>query len=401
MPFCGSPCFSVAKKRELRQNLSAKGYVLESSSIWLFVRWGATGVWLGLLALALALTLGALWRPRARRFHGMARVVWVMAMAAFILMWIAGVALEMMRRVWAAPLVQLLIAMAVFSFLIAGVVALVREWFVAPGPPQTRAWKFDARRAAWTLSVLGALSWVLGGLILWPFETTSFRHAETFPVNWLLAWSGAQMAGAAQLVRAHASWNLKVVNPRPATLWLTIFTLVVGWFNPLAAGVIGCAFAAFLGRVWSLRAEVRAPQWMWHLLPILVLAGALWWSGETSALWLARQKIGWMPLWLGAGAAFGLWLLLMASGGRLALQIAVHEDGSARALLWGAGVGMGAALIIFGAAGALFWSFWPLATLFFALLEWHDTSQRPARRARRGAQPEIAVSAHGGSPEKR
>ena len=378
-----------------------KAPLLEFSSIWLDLRWGATGLWLALFALALALTLRALWRPRTRRFHGIARAAWAGAMAAFAGMWVGGAALEMMRRFWEAPVARLVLGMAVSAFLVAGVVSLAREWFVSPQPPLTRAWKFDARRAAWTLSVLGALSWTLGGLILWPFETTSFRHGEALPANWLLAWSGAQMAGAAQLVRARAEWNLKVINPRPATLWLLIFALVVAWISPLAASVVGAGFAAFVGRVWSLREGVRVPRWMWGLLPILVLAGALWWSGESVASWTARQRLGANPLWWGAGAAFGAWILLLASGGRWALQIAVDEDGSARALLWGAGVGAVAALLIFGVAGALFWSFWPLASLFFGLLEWHDHSPRPTQVARRGAKPEIAVSAAGRPTQKR
>ena len=293
-------------------------------------------------------------------------------------------------------------ALAVFSLLIAGVVALVREWFARPNDAP---WQFDARRAAWTLSVLCGIGWALGGLVLWPFETASYRHSEVLPVNWLLAWSGAQLAGAAQLVRARPTWKLRVINPRPATWWLlivTLFMLALG--RALIVGVVAGAGAAFLLRVWSLRRETaRVPQWarrLARLVPPLIVLGAWAWQGESFAVWLARWRLGASPLWWGAGAAFGVWLLLMARGARLALREALLENGWARALLLATGVGAGAAALLFGAAGALFWSFWPLATLFCALLEGHDPSPRSARFARRDSKPQVAISADGGSAQK-
>lgn len=383
------------------------------SSIWLNVRWGATGVWLALFALALALTLGALWRPRSRRFHGVTRAVWAAAMLAFVGMWLAGAALEMLRRTWSAPLGPLLLAMAVFSLLVAGVLALVREWFVRPAPPRPLAWKFDARRMAWTLIVLCGIGWALGGLALWPFETTSFRRSEALPVNWrealpanwLLALGGAQLAGAAQLVRA-PDGSVARRQSAPGDLVAAAFHAGFGVVRAVGGGrhrlrVRGVC-AARLGHEKRNRARAAG------CAAFGAFAAAFGFGRrfgvarrkQSVASWLVRQKLAWTPLWSGAFAAFVLWLLLMASGGRFALRLAVHENGGARALHLGTGVGALAALTVFGAAGVIFWSFWPLASLFFALLKWHDSPERPARRARRNVERAAAISTNGGSPEK-
>lgn len=348
---------------------------LEAARIWVQIGWFC------LFGLALFLSVGAFVRPRSRRYHGFARWLWVAAMGAFVLMWVAGAVLEMMRRAALVSGSDLVLALGAFSILLAGVVSLVREWF---GPSGREPLQCD--RLALSLLILTVAGWWFGGAALegnalWNFVPLDGGRVRA-PDGWALAISGATLLGLAALVQSRDEEVQRVRNPRVATLWTVgvAFALAVplGGHNAAAAAVFLVGAGVFLCKIWRARRytaqrdcpvvlRVNAPT-RGVLIGILA-ALPLIFRPEALALWLARIAWGWKSPVYVAALTF---LLLIASFllflVREPLRLAVFHQFSHRALLLGTLAGTGAAILFFGPGGAPFFAFWPLTGLFFDLL---------------------------------
>jgi hypothetical protein len=300
--------------------------------------------------------------------------MWVAAMGAFLFMWLAGAVLEMMRRAAQVSGSDLVVALAAFSVLLAGVVSLVREWF---GPTGREPLHCD--RLALSLLILSIAGWWFGGAALennalWDFGPRDIGRTRA-PDAWALSVSGATLLGLAAEV-------LRVRNPRVATWW-TLFVAValaapMGGKNALAATVFLVGAGAFLCKIWRARRytarrdcpivlRVNAPTRA--VLVALVAALPLIWRPESLTLWFERISWGWKsPVYVAALTfllVMGSFLLFLV---REPLRLAIFHQFSHRALLFGTLAGTAAAILFFGPAGAPFFAFWPLTGLFFDLL---------------------------------
>src|SRR5690606_2375606 len=140
--------FVVAEKfANLRFLLDFSGqFWLEKTRIW--VQSG----FFTLFLLAFAMSLGAFGNP-SYSLNRQARGLWVGAMGFFVAMWASGTTFEMMRCVaHVSAFWPLSLGVAAFSFLLAGVLVLMRECFGANG-------QLDGARAAWTLLLLTFAGW--------------------------------------------------------------------------------------------------------------------------------------------------------------------------------------------------------------------------------------------------
>lgn len=352
---------------------------------------------------ALWATLGALiFRRRSigRGFRIAARGFWGASMGAFVGMWVAGAALEMMRRGVLLTVSQLMLALAAFSFLLAFVWNLVREWVDSEG-------RLLGARVAGTLILLSLAGWSLGDFA--GASNPLFQFHPGAPNNlkmadgWALSLAGAQLLGAAHCVGAHRLHPLRVLNPRGATLWLLAFVACLSWLGdqPRAAMVAWAAFGPFLVLSWNTRAHLprRALKFAWLLVAISV--GISLWivssqTSSTNTLWSESR-------WNLAFGGFVLWALVLVTKGRRALQPFVDESPTRGALLKATLFGAFAAAWLFGPQGALWWSFWPLAGLFFDALKpsresnsFVDEARTNSARRERAFDEPVGISSRGG-----
>lgn len=344
-----------------------------------------------LFLLALALSLGAVWKRRSALWDRCNRAVWTLALLGFVGMWGAGASLEMMRR--AAPVSGrgLLVALLAFSVLLAGVVSLTLEWFPAREPRKNRLEEnpnaipkpaksaLRGDRIAGSLLALSLVGWWFGGFCGPKNALFALSSAPMlgWPEGWILALAGAQLLGAAQMVQSGK--RSRVLNVRPATWWLLSFGAALAipafGFSALGASVALAGFGAFLLKIWGARPETRdfsradrrASRVLIPLGAILPLLTGLNWTQ-----WLARQSELWRAPNLIAPFFFFALLATFLLGGRFPLRLAIFHRFSIRALLTGVLAGALPATLFFGPSGALWWSFLPLAGVFYDLLAPHE-----------------------------
>jgi hypothetical protein len=349
---------------------------LEQSRIW--VQCG----WFALFGVALLLSILAFYRPGSSGLTATARSFWAMAMFGFVLIWMAGTVVEMMRRAAKISGVELVLALAAFSVLLAGTVSLVREWF---GP----RWgdPIKSERLALSLGVLTLAGWWFGGMglqwnALWNFAPQDYGRVRA-PDGWALALGGAALLGASRLVRSPDEEVVRVRNPRAAMWWIGLtalfLVLPVGGNNAGAASVFLFGAGVFAIKIWRSRGDcplvfrVNPPTRV--VMVALVALLPLLYPAQSATVWLARLILLWSsPFYLFAFSGLCLAIAWVSFKVREPLRLAIFDSFSSRALLHGTLAGILAATLLYGPAGAIFWAFWPLAGLFFDLLAPRDIS---------------------------
>lgn len=328
-------------------------------------------------------------------------------MGAFVGMWVAGAGLEMMRRGVLLTVWQLVLAMGAWSLGLAFVWNLTREWF-----------DFDGRllgaRVAGTLMLLSIVGWWLGDLAgaRNPLFALNERGGnenlnENLADGWALSLAGAQLLGVAACVATHRGHPLRVLNPRGATWWLLVFAAgLVSVDESRAAAVALAAFGPFLIWSWNTRAllPIRALKLAWTIVAIGV-GISIWFCAPESPMELWREAAA-----NGMFALLCLWAIWLATRGPNAWKRFVDESPTRGALLKSTLLGALVATYLFGPKGALWWSFWPLAGLFFdALRPFSYESENPFVDETRTDSAfvdetngrAVGVSAGGGRAQKR
>jgi hypothetical protein len=324
-----------------------------------------------LFLLALVFSLFALKQPATSRSRRLVRWFWIGIMILPLAMWGAGTTLEMMRRMaHVGQLWPLILSIWAFSFLLAGVAVLMREWFDAHG-------KLDGARVAWTMGLLTFSGWYFGGFslewnCLFAFSPNDYDRVH-IPDGWLLMLCGAQLLGAAKTVQSPHEPIKRVLSPKTATWWLLIFALAVAhprFINsPLAAIASLCAYLPFLLKTWGVRRKFnRRARTVWFVISLFIVAIPiiLWrpFTPDATARALATWKSVYPLFFLG----LAVFALLSATKFRPALRLALFHRFSGRSLLLGCLFGTVTSALFFGPVGALFFAFWPLTGLFFDLL---------------------------------
>ncbi|PQV62737.1 hypothetical protein B1R32_12322 [Abditibacterium utsteinense] len=355
-------------------------------------------VWFSLFGIALLLSIGALHRSRRGGIAFVARGFWALSMGFFFAMWIAGAALEMMRRTAPVSGSHLVLALAAFSLLLAATLSLAREGFGATWNETLRPEKM-----ALALLVLTLAGWFFGGMslesnALWNIFPPIFAPlgADTprAPDGWNLSLGGAALWGISTLLQSHDETTLRVKNPRAAMWFLLgvalLLALPQGAHSPAAASVFSFGAGIFAFKVWRVRAD--CPRFLrsnWRLRgPLLLLLSfapffvaqqkfALNLELLKPELWATRLNETWrVPSHFLAFAvllAAIFWLLFRA---RQPLRITIFHQFPQRSLLSGALGGFCMAAFLFGPTGAIFWAFWPLAGVFFDLLTPRESLSR-------------------------
>lgn len=341
-------------------------------------RIAAQSVWFVAFLGALSMTLAALFWNRSRFFSLAARRLWALAMLMTIAFWLAGATLEMMRR--AAPIsgLQMTMALGAFSFLVAGVLSLVREWFGV-------GWNDDLRAAkiAWSLLILTLAGRWLGGFALESnaLYRLSFpaSNAAQIPDAWALFLGGAALLAASRAVFSPDESVRRARNPRLPGWSLALLALLLcapfGIRNGGAASVLVLAGGVFLVKIWRSRTDcprfLRAAP-IFRVAAICLLAmlplvnshanfQSIFQLSNGVAMWRETHQI----------AAWCVLILMVAIGVtslRRSLRKAISGRFADRALIHGTLAGSALATLVFGPGGALFWAFWPLCGLFFDLL---------------------------------
>lgn len=348
-----------------------------SASLWLeHNRLLVQGGWFALFGVALWLSILAFYKPDSSSLFATARSLWALAMAGFVSMWIAGAVFEMVRRAAKISGMELVLALAAFSILLAGTLSLVREWFgLRWGDP------LKCERVALSMGVLTLAGWWFGGMglewnALWNLMPQDYERVRA-PDGWALALGGSALLGASRMVRSSDESRVRVKNPRAATWWILATALFVAapgaGNNPPAASVFLLGAGAFLVKIWRSRNDrpifLRVNRGTRSVLVLLLASLPLLVLPQDRGLWWERLLALWTsPLYLaGFIALCGLlaWLGLRV---REPLRLAIFDAYPKRALLQGLLVGSLGAMLFFGPAGVLFWAFWPLAGLFFDLL---------------------------------
>lgn len=339
--------------------------------------------------------MAAFFWGRSRVFSHWARRLWALAMLCVVASYLAGATLEMMRR--AAPIsgAQMVVAIGAFSFLVAGVLSLVREWF---GPSWNQPLRAD--KIAMSLLILTLAGRWLGGLALESnslyFLGFSASQGAQIPAGWALFLGGATLLAASRAVASPDESVRRARNPRLATWCLVGVALGLaapfGAHNGGAASVFIVASGVFCRKIWRSRADcprfLRAPRFLLALGLMLLTVFSLWnqsrleWRHMGTA-WGERHQI---VAGLGFGIALAHWLTRL----RPSLRIAISGRFFDRALLHGTLAGLALAALLFGPGGALFWAFWPLCGLFFDLLATREHTRDPANPARNRDAQEIA-----------
>ena len=421
------------------------------------IRFGVQSGFFAVFLLALGLSLGAVWKRRAPIWNRCNRAIWTFALVGFVGMWGAGASLEMMRRAAMVSGRGLLVALIAFSVLLAGVVSLAGEWFPAReakgrkneggdenaiSKPTPTALRGD--RIAGSLLAFSLVGWWFGGFsgpqnalfAISPLTSNLFQNSQpknqisetatgraaisksvslanaasknlipkgaNWADGWVLALAGAQLLGAAQMV--HNGKRSRVLNARPATWWLLSFGLALAipfvGAHPVGASVAFFGFGAFLLKIWGARPETRefsraTRRASWLLIPILAALPLV--LGVDWAQWLARQNEFWRAPNLVAPLIFWVLAIGFLLGGRFPLRLAIFDRFSTRALLNGVLAGAFPATLFFGPNGALWWSFFPLAGVFYDLLASHE---HPSfERAKSDVHAELSFDPDDAEPE--
>jgi hypothetical protein len=171
----------------------------------------------------------------------------------------------------------------------------------------------------------------------------------------------------------------RVLNVRPAVLWMIAVVLLLAWGHNGAAVIVAVfAFGTLWLRLWLERAmageRLRRRRW--------VIGGAaglavllLWQRGGTSLI--ENTLVAWWPHWQAAWGAWwwGIALIATLSGGllfvtsaRAALRSYLEQRYSVRAMLAGAAVGAIASLAVFGPMGPPLIALYTLGAVFYEVL---------------------------------
>ncbi|HEX9996834.1 MAG TPA: hypothetical protein VGB45_06805 [Abditibacterium sp.] len=343
--------------------------------------------WFALCGFALWLSVAALHFSDHDGLFRITRGVWFAAMLAIVVAWLAGAALELMRRAAGISGRDLVVALGSFSVLIAAVLSLVREWFGARWNDE-----ISGDRLALSLVVLTLAGWWFGGTALeanplWKLQSHGGNRA---PDAWALLLGGATLLGLSHLARSRDESVLRARNPRVVALWIAATALLLGLpvlgSNPLAASVFLVGAGPFLVKIWRARRDkplfLRVNCGTRAVLVICFASMPLWgrnWNWDEHTLQNWQTPIYWVAFVILGTACWALGTFT-----RELLRLAVFDYFCRRALLNSTLIGALAAIAAFGPAGAIFWAFWPLAGLFFDLLA-PDESQFTA--ANFGASP--------------
>lgn len=358
-----------------------------SPAVWLEQsRIAVQSAWFGVFGAALWTAVWTFYRPRARHLPGLARGLWILAMAMIVGMWLGGAALEMAWRAMRVPGLQMTLALGAFSLLVAGVVSLARDWFGGRAAP-LRAAKIGLSLLVWTLA-----GWWFGGLASqnpWWFLMAEQARPQPAPSQhtpdaWALLLGGATLLGASREVRSIDPALWRAANPRLATWWLAATVLLLSF--PFGTGSSGAASILLLGggvfacKIWRARHDcprfLRAPRWAravgiaWLCaLPLLMGAPSRSvWGQKIGAAWHEPHQVAAWLMLLVAGAVLQL---ALRSPWRAAIRARLFD----RALLHGTLAGFAWATLLLGPGGAAFWAFWPLCGLFFDLLATREPSR--------------------------
>lgn len=344
---------------------------LQSAQTWLEnARGPFQAIWAAIFGLALLISLAAMLAPtRRQNWRILARTLWILAMLWPLFAWLAGVCLEVVRRASAASESGLIVALVAFALLLMGVATLLREWFA----PRLRRAQIGVAWAAF--SVVGlwlggfALEWN-GLLNLAPLDWNRGR----MPDAWSLWLVGASLLGVAGLIGGPNEGEKRVLNPRPATLWLLAIVALIGWRDwggQWDAGLVALAsFGWFALKFWAARPNcwvwIRKPNRIWRVLWLLGVY--FLWRFVTPMGWPIQAAPSWNGLgwWLLVEAIFVAALIVLASSPRL-FEVAGRPRFATRAMLQASGVAVVVALPFFGIAAIPLLLFWPLAGLG---LEW-------------------------------
>jgi hypothetical protein len=339
------------------------------------------------------------------------RLGWRATLIYPLLLWMAGVCVEIMWRSgrflpsslsgdW--TLVFLLLAFALFLVF---VVTLAWSWF---GDERRRE---QWRRTQTSIVVarlrathIGAL-WLLltaFGLLIGGFaqpwnsligSLQSGAQAPTvggnLPVRvgdfWALLLISATMLGVSSMTRVgrakQAVSTRRVLNVRPAAIWMVLVVLLLwhpSWGRNAPAALVALfGFGTMWLRLWSERSErlVRLRRRRWVLAAVLAVAVLLLWprssvAGETIFLdWWNSWMNSWqMPWWNLALAATVAGAALFLSPARWALREYLNVRFSARAMLGGTVVAATVALLLFGPAGPPLIALYTLGSVLYEAL---------------------------------
>jgi hypothetical protein len=367
-----------------------------------------------LVVLATLLTLPIALRPEegaSRNVMLFNRLGWRATLIYPLLLWMAGVCVEIMWRSgrflpsslsgdW--TLVFLLLAFAIFLVF---VVTLAWSWF---GDERRREqWRRTqtsivvARLRATHIGVLWLLLTAVGLLIggfAQPWNSLigslqSGAQAPTvggnLPVRvgdfWALLLISATMLGVSSMTRVgrakQAVSTRRVLNVRPAAIWMVLVVLLLwhpSWGRNAPAALVALfGFGTMWLRLWSERSErlVRLRRRRWVLAAVLAVAVLLLWprssvAGETIFLdWWNSWMNSWqMPWWNLALAATVAGAALFLSPARWALREYLNVRFSARAMLGGTVVAAAVALLLFGPAGPPLIALYTLGSVLYEAL---------------------------------
>ncbi|HEX8235885.1 MAG TPA: hypothetical protein VF600_08010 [Abditibacteriaceae bacterium] len=368
-----------------------------------------------LAALAMLFTLPIALRPEesaSRNVMLLNRLGWRATLIYPLLLWMAGVCVELMWRSgrflpslspsgdWTFSFLLL-----AFTLFLALVVTLAWSWF---GDERRREqWRrtqspiIVARLRATHIGVLWLLLtvfslWVGGfaqpwnSLIgsLWP-DAASLELSGNLPVRvgdfWALLLISATMLGVSSMTRVGRATQAvsarRVLNVRPAATWMILVVLLLwhpSWGRNAPAALVALfGFGTMWFRLWSERAErlVRLRRRRWLLAGVVGLGVLLLWprssgSQEVALLdWWNAWVMSWQtPWWSIALAATLAGAALFLSPARWALREYLNLRYSSRAMLVGTAVAALVALLLFGPAGPPLVALYTLGSVLYEAL---------------------------------